>query len=634
MACRALPFLVALAILAVGCGGRSHLASAEGTSDAGGLPAADASTDASPHPTPCEPCERAWLWENPRPQGNALNDVWAHSPDESWAVGEAGTVLRWDGESWCHECAPTDADLHGAWASGPEDVWAVGESGTVLHRDGAAWSIVPIPQTWDLRDVGGTSHDDVWVVGDGVLHWDGAAWSTAPRDDPLEAVVVLDTDDAWAVGGGGTIARWDGDAWTPHAAPAAKLTGVWASAADDAWATASQLEGSFLMGGLMLRWDGVTWTPARDGGALESFEEIQFFGVWGASRSDVWAVGSDLAASPPGFIDHWDGVQWTTLAESTDGLLAVAGSRPDDAWAVGTAGATLHWGGTSWERRSTGPTDRLTDVWGTGPDDVWAYGSHGSRWDDSLDAWRREAAILHRDAGRWSLVWSPEAASIDGMWGSASDDVWALSQERIHRWDGSSWSESADARGRAIWGSSRDDVWALGDDGEPLFHWNGEIWSEVPNPSEESMLAAWGRSADDVWGVGHWGAAAHFDGADWTPFDTGAGHLYGVWGDESDVWAVGHSGVIVRWDGSDWAREPSPTRSELRDVFVDAQGDLWVVSDHDPEERGAIWRREGDTWHLEPRVTRNDLWGIWGSAAGDLWVVGDGGTILSRRSSP
>lgn len=37
-----------------------------------------------------------WCWENPLPQGNTLSGVWGTSASSVWAVGQAGTILKWN----------------------------------------------------------------------------------------------------------------------------------------------------------------------------------------------------------------------------------------------------------------------------------------------------------------------------------------------------------------------------------------------------------------------------------------------------------------------------------------------------------------------------------------------------------
>ena len=41
-----------------------------------------------------------WIWENPLPQGNDLNSVWAVSASDRFAVGDVGTILHFDGSTW------------------------------------------------------------------------------------------------------------------------------------------------------------------------------------------------------------------------------------------------------------------------------------------------------------------------------------------------------------------------------------------------------------------------------------------------------------------------------------------------------------------------------------------------------
>jgi len=61
-----------------------------------------------------------------------LWNVWGSAANDVWAVGNAGTVLHWDGTVWAPVTVSTTKDLHGIWGSGPNDIWAVGDQ-TILH---------------------------------------------------------------------------------------------------------------------------------------------------------------------------------------------------------------------------------------------------------------------------------------------------------------------------------------------------------------------------------------------------------------------------------------------------------------------------------------------------------------------
>ena len=106
-----------------------------------------------------------------------LAGVFGSSPSDMWAVGDAGTVLHYDGTAVSAVPAGTSANLNDVWGTGPNDVWAVGDGGTVLHYDGSAFAPVASGTTVDLKAVFTARPDDVWIGGDGptLLHWDGTS---------------------------------------------------------------------------------------------------------------------------------------------------------------------------------------------------------------------------------------------------------------------------------------------------------------------------------------------------------------------------------------------------------------------------------------------------------------------------
>ncbi len=75
-----------------------------------------------------------WCGENPLPQGNHLNGVWADSGIDIFAVGEAGTILHYNGNNWTDMDSGTTQSLHGVWGNRGSDVFVVGEDGIILRR--------------------------------------------------------------------------------------------------------------------------------------------------------------------------------------------------------------------------------------------------------------------------------------------------------------------------------------------------------------------------------------------------------------------------------------------------------------------------------------------------------------------
>ena len=64
----------------------------------------------------------------PTPSANILHGVGGTSGADVGAVGEAGTILHFDGGAWSTVPSPTSNNVYGVWASGPCDVWAIGDA--------------------------------------------------------------------------------------------------------------------------------------------------------------------------------------------------------------------------------------------------------------------------------------------------------------------------------------------------------------------------------------------------------------------------------------------------------------------------------------------------------------------------
>jgi hypothetical protein len=53
----------------------------------------------------------------------------------------------------------------------------------------------------------------------------------------------------------------------------------------------------------------------------------------------------------------------------------------------------------------------------------------------------------------------------------------------------------------SVWGSGSNDVWAVGSNGV-IVHWNGTAWAAVTSPTTSSLSSVWGSGSNDVWAVG------------------------------------------------------------------------------------------------------------------------------------
>ncbi|MFO0577553.1 MAG: hypothetical protein U1A78_26410 [Polyangia bacterium] len=136
--------------------------------------------------------------------GPALYAIWGRSASSAWAVGDKGTILRWDGASWAAQPSPVTVNLNGIWGSDAGTLWAVGDAGTVLRGDGTSFAMQASPTAVNLFAVWGSDPNNVWAVGRSgfILHWNGAAWTTeaSGTSSDLLAVWGSGADSVWAVG--------------------------------------------------------------------------------------------------------------------------------------------------------------------------------------------------------------------------------------------------------------------------------------------------------------------------------------------------------------------------------------------------------------------------------------------------
>src|SRR5262249_18386668 len=129
-------------------------------------------------------------------------------------------------------------------------------------------------------------------------------------------------------------------------------------------------------------------------------------------------------------------------------LFGVAGTAPDDVWAVGYGSpdgvGVIHWDGTTWASVPTpspGPYGGgLFGVTAIASDDVWAVGfAYTAPGEENKSVTMTE----HWDGTAWTIVPSPSAfdnSSLRAVSADSSSDVWALGLAEVDRWNGSTWT--------------------------------------------------------------------------------------------------------------------------------------------------------------------------------------------------
>ena len=568
-------------------------------------------------------CQDGWCWVAPTPIGVSLQDLWAGPGGQAWFVGEGGAVLHLEDGVLRVVISPVTVRLNGVWSTGTE-TWAVGDQGTVIHWNGATWDTQAVPgPARNLLDVHGSSNADVWVVAQGghVYHWDGAAWSEVPsgRTEDLWSVWTAGPGSAWIVGGSPGLLRCEGSSCVLTPPPA----GIGSGGASAVITDVQGMPWVKFDAGAAWAWNGTDWVEGAWGGvggsgstafwvwdATDQWWGARYFfhggsvsvlghagGSWAANSRELYGAARDdmYGIDGSGIIEHFDGTGWRKLPQDrafpslagtakTDryGLRIIPGDGSqlwtvhldtlvvDDNSAVGmSASAWTLPNGQLWMARTLAgfihgipsltvsritpepqdmyvhdltQTGEYTNIHGTNENNIWVAETNG---------------IAHSTSEGWQ--WQDrETGSPYALWTNAPNDTWLSgSQSGLSYWDGHRWSDHPEVGFpvKALWSFGHEDVWASGvKDGTMIAaHHTCPSWTVYPMPTSSSgvpLQSFAGRCSNELFGLASTGEVFRWDGEQWSalppiPFDGGGGWNNIAWvGDE--IWVAGEGGRIVR----------------------------------------------------------------------------------------
>lgn len=559
--------------------------------------------------------ELPWQWFNPKPQGNDLKAVWVTEGGDVFAAGDVGTVLHGNGDTWIQLKTGSNERLTGIWADGGSKIVATTWGGFLLEYNGATWKTVPTnsPRLNDVLGIGRY----IYAVGHGgvVLRKAGDSWANieTPFTNEITSIWGNSPDDFFVVGDAGLIAHYDGQEWQVMAGVTSEyLDGIWGLGPEDVYATGN--------GPTVLHYNGDNW------GSVTVPVSGDIRSIWGRDSNDVFLVTRE------GEIAHYNGTSWILTESSQPFLWSIRGNS-QFVFAVGARGRLLKYQNQIWERVDRGPVAHVNGLWALSDDQIYAVTENGD--------------VVHFSSdGNYTATNIGESCRLYDIWGSDGANIYAVGKCApggrwfgvVMKFDGSSWTQVyAGWLGfHGVWGSSSDDVYAVGGSGE-VVHYDGHTWEVVFSETGFGFLYdIWGNSAEDVFAVGgemwldgtRMGWIRHFDGNEWsTQRIDEIARFRAVWSrSPTEVYAVGDWSAIYNYDGTTWNRIDVPWQRQLFSVSGFADGDVFIGSNG-----GRIFSFDGVDVTEMPTGTATVFYSITATTSGVAWAGGGNGTVLCHR---
>ncbi|MBN2025818.1 MAG: hypothetical protein JW854_03485 [Actinobacteria bacterium] len=590
-----------------------------------------------------------FYWQNPLPQGNALNDIAAIDTLTAMTVGDHGTILKTTdgGASWVSLPSGTDLDLAAVSAANQSVIYVTGDEGIILKTvdGGASWSQHYEPDANMIYGVDAVNANVAWIASEGNAAVGGVVMRTTnggttwedktPGTFPiLSDIDALSADFAWLCGPGAISKTTDGGTnWDMETLPV------------ETYFTAIQVfdtNKAMVVGyaGTVLRTEngGTNWNQVDIDRSLQ-LNDLSF-----TNDETGWVVGEQgLVARTGDGGANWD----YQHSKAQEPLLGICASSTDQAWVSGQFGVLLRTydGGTNWNRLSMGDTDVLFDICVAGNRTLWAVGA--------------DANILKTNDGgnRWFSQVSPSSVDYYGVGAGSARTAWAVGEGGtiINTTDGgASWTTQSSGVSTTLWSVAAVDsatAWAAGPGALLRTGDGGTSWQKVDAGYAGEMKVE-AVDANTAWIYGHDGYVARTDdaGKTWHRQEMSMGALFSVENitamsaaDGNNAYAtvivvekgkLGDFSVIFKTNdgGSHW-ENTFATGTGTLDLFAVAASDddtAWACGIF-----GQVLKTVdgGGTWNQQDSMTDTVLNAAVAVDDNTAWIAGWGGNIL-RTTSP
>jgi len=463
-------------------------------------------------------------WRRVFSKGPSLTSITGTSDGKVFAVGEAGVIIIYDGNTWSEAVSGTTKDLHDIDSSENGIVLAVGNSGTILRFDNGVWTSLESTTSEDLHSVVCFS-TELYYVGSthDVFSFSSGTWTVENLPGDVSTILQLHDSSLMAISDGGLYEMLDGE-WSAFST-SGELPVQLAWGMDRTNLVAVHIEGKDIAPNTLRAHNYLAEFEVIDNNIPKisrSFSD-RVSGLAGQDKNRVLAIGShqEWMISRPSRTRWYNGSSWSSTLDAVDNGRIFAAQVLDsgDAFAVGDNGL---------------------------------FGEISGEW-HNLDICEPFVADLHAFSSDDIYV-AIEAFHIDGCDGP------------VYHYNGSNAQPSfcePDLRLKSVWGYSQDSIYVagyrLGTSRGGIGHFDGTNYQFLDLGELPDMYGVHGSSPDNVFAVGR-GAIIHFDGDEWTRMTAPSENpIYDVWVVNSDhAFAVGEDGAFIFQEGS-WSILDSTT---------------------------------------------------------------------------
>ena len=267
--------------------------------------------------------------------------------------------------------------------------------------------------------------------------------------------------------------------------------------------------------GNVLVFDGIQWNKEW------AFVDLVTKAIWGTTENDLYKTTGDISEGTPptGLIQHFDGVAWSDINDEIAVGTSIWGFASDDVWVQG-GGRLWHYDGVDWSVAWEDPClpeeecTSIDAVWGSAQDDVFAVGAH--TWPYPAE---NQNYVLHYDGIEFTempVVGANSAGLVD-VFGVSASEVYAVGNDTefedvgvnmstVLKYDGTTWSPIGEFDLKdlsGVWASVDGEVFAAG--GNVVLHYKDGVWEEMDLPVFTLLKDIWGTNLDNLYAVGLYG---------------------------------------------------------------------------------------------------------------------------------